>query len=73
MGDSDYLRAGALRAALDGLPDDMLVVLAKDSEGNRYSPLADAELGRSYQPDTTWSGELVTEGGEVCVLLWPTN
>lgn len=28
-----------LKDALDNLPDDMIVVLAKDAEGNGFSPL----------------------------------
>lgn len=53
------LTLGELRnrlAALDDLPDDTLVVLAKDGEGNGYSPLEALEEGR-YLPENTWSGE----------------
>jgi hypothetical protein len=42
-------------AALD-LPDDTLVVLAKDAEGNGHSPLVEAKHAM-YLADTTWSGE----------------
>jgi predicted Abi (CAAX) family protease len=48
-----------LRAALDKLdhlPDDTLVVLAKDGEGNDYSPLSDIN-DAMYLPVTTWYGE----------------
>lgn len=47
-----------LRAALDALdlPGDTLVVLAKDSEGNGFSPLDEAAHAM-YLADTTWSGE----------------
>ncbi|MFJ4785095.1 hypothetical protein [Streptomyces sp. NPDC088794] len=47
-----------LRAQLDALnlPDDTLVVLAKDAEGNGHSPLVEAEHAM-YLADTTWSGE----------------
>lgn len=38
------------------LPGDTLVVLAKDSEGNGYSPLASTGHAM-YAADTTWSGE----------------
>lgn len=49
-----------LREVLDGLPDDMPVILSKDAEGNGFSPLASAGPGR-YEPTSTWSGE-----------CWPT-
>ena len=47
-----------LRAQLDALnlPDDTIVVLAKDAEGNGHSPLVEAEHAM-YLADTTWSGE----------------
>lgn len=45
-----------LRESLAELPDDMLVVMSKDAEGNGYSPLA--EVAQSmYLADSTWSGE----------------
>jgi hypothetical protein len=43
-------------AELDHLPGDTIVVLAKDAEGNGYSPLAAVNEGM-YLADTTWSGE----------------
>lgn len=47
-----------LRAALDALkvPGDTLVVLAKDGEGNGFSPAVEADHAM-YLADTTWSGE----------------
>jgi hypothetical protein len=47
-----------LRAQLAALnlPDDTLVVLAKDAEGNRYSPLVQAKHAM-YAAETTWRGE----------------
>lgn len=46
------------RAQLDALnlPDDTLVVLAKDGEGNGFSPAVETEHAM-YLADTTWSGE----------------
>ncbi|MDT0318519.1 hypothetical protein [Streptomyces millisiae] len=35
------LTVGQLKTVLCALPDDMLVVLSSDGEGNRYSPLLD--------------------------------
>ena len=47
-----------LRAALDALnlPDDTIVVLAKDAEGNGHSPLVAADPAM-YLAETTWSGD----------------
>ncbi|MFF1709273.1 hypothetical protein [Streptomyces sp. NPDC058268] len=41
---------------LEHLPESTLVVLAKDAEGNGFSPLCEAEPGM-YLADTTYSGE----------------
>ena len=40
-------------AELDG---DLEVIIARDAEGNSYSPLASCEVA-VYRPDTTWRGE----------------
>ncbi|MBD0743523.1 hypothetical protein [Streptomyces sp. CBMA152] len=47
-----------LRQQLDALrlPGDTIVIIAKDSEGNRYSPLVEAHHAM-YRADTTWAGE----------------
>lgn len=37
-----------------------VVIMAKDSEGNSYSPLADFWEG-SYRAETTWYGEVGLE------------
>ncbi len=46
-----------LKKLLTDYPDDALVVLQKDAEGNEYSPLSSHWLG-AYVPDSTWSGEV---------------
>lgn len=46
-----------LRAALDGLPGDMPVVMASDAEGNSHSPLSDATI-TMYMADSAWSGDV---------------
>lgn len=68
-----------LRKALESFDDDRLVVLAKDAEGNSYSPLSDLEAGL-YQPHTTWSGDVFlfpesAAGDDVvpAVVLGPVN
>jgi len=73
-----------LREALKDLPDDMPIVMSKDAEGNNYSPLAQVDPNRQYEPYNTWSGEIKhpddehdqTEEGDtfaLVVCLWPTN
>lgn len=56
----------ALREALAELPDENLVVLAKDPEGNGFSPLAIISFdpkgdGIIYRAETTSSGEIEYE------------
>jgi hypothetical protein len=51
-----YLSVAQLRAMLDGLPDDAIVVLAKDGEGNGYSPLSAPVEAVWYIPESTWAG-----------------
>lgn len=46
-----------LRSVLEGLPDDMPVILEKDAEGNGYSPLSSLNTDHVYAPNSTWSGE----------------
>ena len=50
----DDLRAEL--AKLDHLPGDTPAILAKDSEGNSFSPLAELDTAM-YDADTTWSGD----------------
>lgn len=83
------LTAGQLRKFLQSVPDDQVLVLSCDAEGNRHSPLARVELA-TYVPDSTWSGEVyctpeqvatdpeTAEGwdgpdGVAVVVLIPTN
>ena len=65
-----------LRHAIRELPDDMPVILARNAEGNAYSPLAIADAdGNHYVADTTWSGHLDPgdDKAVACVVLWPVN
>lgn len=43
-------------AEFDHLPEDTVVVVAKDGEGNDFSPLDELQEGM-YLVETTWSGE----------------
>lgn len=60
------------------LPDDTPLIMAKDSEGNGYSPLS-ALAQKMYMPESTWSGEVFptpdqAPGSAVhAILLDPTN
>lgn len=47
-----------LKEAIQNLPDEMEVILQKDSEGNGYSPLSDADSDCVYFADSTYSGEV---------------
>lgn len=79
-----------LRAQLAALnlPDDTPVILARDAEGNGYSPVVQVD-DALYEAESTYSGQLyatpemrATEPGEwdeapdsavPAIFLWPTN
>lgn len=48
--------------ALNKLPQEALVIMQKDGEGNGYSPLAGVDGDAVYVPDSTWSGEVYSTG-----------
>ena len=50
------MNVGELKILLDKCDDNDLVILASDSEGNNYSPLAEDYGVYSYQPECSWSG-----------------
>jgi hypothetical protein len=47
-----------LKENIADLPDDMEVILQKDSEGNGYSPLSDLDANCIYIPENTYSGQV---------------
>ena len=47
-----------LKIAIENLPDEMEVILQKDSEGNEYSPLDGVDPDAVYIPETTWCGDV---------------
>jgi hypothetical protein len=56
-------------------PQDALVILQSDSEGNGNSPLAEIERAY-YTPITTWYGDLCLEDenkNQNCIVLWSVN
>ena len=53
----DVNTVGELIDWLATQPRDRIVVMSSDAEGNRFSPLADAEESM-YVAESTWSGEI---------------
>ena len=47
---------GELKKMLNKYPDNLEIILQKDTEGNSFSPL-DSEWQGTYVPDSTWHGE----------------
>ncbi len=47
-----------LKEVIKNLPDDMEVILQKDSEGNGYSPLYGVDSNAIYISESTWYGEV---------------
>lgn len=53
------MKVKELLKELEGLPDDMEVVMSRDGEGNSYSPLAQVDSENvAYMADCTYSGEV---------------
>jgi hypothetical protein len=50
-----------LKEILAGLPDDMEIIMSKDSEGNKFSPLSDVDYNSIYVPETTWYGTVYSD------------
>ena len=81
------MKVKELREILANYPDDHPVIMAKDGEGNNFSPLADYSDDLKYLPESTWAGEVYSpedledyeeddpyrEGMQDCVVLWPVN
>lgn len=73
------MNVGELKKAIAKLPDDQLVVLAKDGEGNECSPL-DAFENEWYDADSTYSGYTyadddtdIPDSAVPAVVLYPVN
>lgn len=52
------MNAGELIAVLSEVHPETIVVMSRDSEGNGYSPLSEADDSSAYLADTTWSGDI---------------
>jgi len=50
------MNVGELKKVLEGLDDNMELIMQRDSEGNGYSPLSGAEPEAVYVANNTWSG-----------------
>ncbi len=66
---------------LQSLPQDNVVIMSKDGEGNEYSPLSDMSVGL-YAAETTWRGDYYDpkdieseerSSYDPVVCLWPVN
>lgn len=68
------MKVKELRDYLAGYADDTPVILAKDAEGNGFSPL-EGLSAEYYVENTAYSGELdfYEDAGVPCVVLWPVN
>lgn len=68
------MTVGQLIETLFKFPQDSIVIMAKDPEGNGFSPLAEVTTSK-YVAESTWSGELDEEDENAvdCVVLDPTN
>ncbi len=51
-----------LIAKLKKCPQDAVVVMSRDAEGNGYSPLADVDPDCVYRAESTWHGEIWSTG-----------
>ncbi len=52
------MNVGELRGFLKELPNDMEIILQKDSEGNGYSPLAGGDDNCAYVEESSSYGEV---------------
>ena len=54
-----------LKNILSTIPDEAVVVMSSDGEGNNFSPLSSyTHKDIMYVPDSTWSGEIWSEEDE---------
>ena len=73
------MTTGELKKLLADLPDETLVVMAKDGEGNSFSPFDSVSEG-SYFESNKWSGDFYTTTGtpktggwQPAICLWPVS
>lgn len=52
------MKVKELKEEIANLPDDMEIIMQRDSEGNGYSPLSCVDKDAVYIPESTWSGDV---------------
>ena len=65
------MTVGELRTNLEGVPDNVPVVLSRDAEGNGFSLLEDA--GTEPIGETEGVSEAIKETKGEVVVLWPID
>lgn len=61
-----------LRTALAELPDELPIILSRNSEGNAFKPLWEVARSRWFADDEELiSDEDAEDAGDPCVVLWP--
>lgn len=55
------MKVKELKDLLESVDDERIVIMAKDGEGNDYSPLALIDDESVYKANSTWSGEIGIE------------
>lgn len=58
---------------LSKLDPSLRVILARDSEGNDFSPAVESLSTGRYNPRCTWAGSIEDSKTPNAVVLWPTN
>jgi len=77
------MKVKKLKEILADMPDDLLVVLSRDPEGNDFSPLDQYTLGLKYLPASRpWQRGIICQDGDAkfnsssalpSLVLWPTH
>ena len=58
MSTFEGMTVGDLRKKLEGVPDDVVVIMSKDGEGNSYSPATGYNTDYRFVPEGGWYGHL---------------
>jgi hypothetical protein len=77
------MKVKQLKEILSEMPDDALVVLAEDAEGNGFSPVGSYNTDMKYLPDRQpWrrgriveatQAELGSQHARAALVLWPSH
>lgn len=55
--EENYITVGEFKEHLNNYDDNDVIIMSKDEEGNKYSPL-DEGMESIYEPECTWSGNI---------------